>query len=134
MKFKRTNFKTSGHSRARAGFTLAEVLAALLFMAIVIPVAVQGLRVANLAGQVSERKAIAIRLADQLLNEMVLQEDKGNSQRGTLQDGPYSFRWQATSQPWNLDSMRTMTLEVDFDVQGQEHNVRLSTLVPSSKQ
>src|SRR2546427_2640107 len=39
--------------RKHAGaFTLAEVLAALAFMAIVIPVAVNGLRVANRAGQV----------------------------------------------------------------------------------
>src|SRR6187401_1688498 len=45
--------------RVRAAFTLVEVLAALAFMAIVIPVAVDGLRVANLAGQVGQRKAVA---------------------------------------------------------------------------
>ena len=48
MRLKPTPTKTSGASR-QGGFTLAEVLAALLFMAIVIPTAVHGLRVASLA-------------------------------------------------------------------------------------
>src|SRR5436190_13357159 len=54
---------------ATGAFTLAEVLAALAFMAIVIPVAVNGLRVANLAGQVGQRKAVAARIAERVLNE-----------------------------------------------------------------
>ena len=51
MKFRtRTpHCKTPGVNFRRAGFTLAEVLAALAFMAIVIPVAVQGLRIASRA-------------------------------------------------------------------------------------
>src|SRR6478735_6417980 len=65
-------FSASSCRRLQAGFTLAEVLAALLFMAIVIPVAVQGLRIASRAGSLSERKAIAARLADSKLNELVV--------------------------------------------------------------
>ena len=42
-----------------AAFTLAEVLAALLFMAIVIPAAVEGLHIASLAGTVAARKGEA---------------------------------------------------------------------------
>src|SRR5882762_4963509 len=56
------------HHRRCAGFTLAEVLAALLFMAIVIPVAVQGLHIASRAGSVSERKAVGARIAERKLN------------------------------------------------------------------
>src|SRR5215207_7041870 len=58
-----------GVRQSSGAFTLAEVLAALAFMAIVIPVAVNGLRVANLAGQVGERKAVAARVAERVLNE-----------------------------------------------------------------
>ena len=43
--------KRTASEAARAAFTLAEVLAALLFMAIVIPVAVEGLHIASLAGK-----------------------------------------------------------------------------------
>ena len=45
--------------RIRAGFTLVEVLAALLFMAILIPVAMRAVQIANRAGQVGDRKAVA---------------------------------------------------------------------------
>ena len=57
---------SSNVKRRRAAFTLAEVLAALLFMAIVIPVALEGLRIASLAGQVGERKAAAARVAERV--------------------------------------------------------------------
>ena len=68
MKFTPANRRSPGIDRGRAGFTLAEVLAALLFMAIVIPVAVQGLQIASRAGSVSERKALGARLAESKLN------------------------------------------------------------------
>ena len=134
MKFKQTGLRAFADQRARAAFTLVEVLAALLFMAIVIPVAVQGLRVANLAGQVGERKAAAIRVADKVLNEMILTQDKtSTTQRGTVQDGPYLFQWQSSNQPWNLDSMRVVTVQVNFDVQGRDQEVRLTTLMENAK-
>src|SRR5580704_3582100 len=55
--------------RMAAAFTLAEVLAALLFLAIVIPAAVEVLHVASLAGEVAARKSEAARVADRGLNE-----------------------------------------------------------------
>ena len=84
MKFKPASRPSRAVSRARAAFTLAEVLAALAFMAIVIPVAMEGLRVANQAGQVGERKAVAARIADRVLNERVL----GGSSVSAAQKGP----------------------------------------------
>jgi len=50
-----------------SAFTLAEVLAALLFMAIVIPVAIEGMHIASLAGTVAARKGEAARVAQRLL-------------------------------------------------------------------
>src|ERR1044071_2373619 len=71
-------------SRAQAAFTLAEVLAALLFMAIVIPVAVQGLPIASRAGSVAERKAVGARLAESKLNELVVTHQwQSTAQKGT---------------------------------------------------
>ena len=66
MRFKPITRPRPAIRRARAAFTLVEVLAALLFMAIVIPVAVDGLRLANLAGQVGQRKAAAARIAERI--------------------------------------------------------------------
>ena len=56
--------------RSRAGFTFAEVLAALVFMAIVIPVVLQGISIANRAGVGAERKEIAVQLAVNMLNQL----------------------------------------------------------------
>src|ERR1051325_8381527 len=85
--------------RGQAAFTLAEVLAALLFMAIVIPVALQGLRVASRAGSVSERKAVGARLAERKLNELLVTGQwQSASQKGTGQEGVETYAWQLESE------------------------------------
>jgi hypothetical protein len=117
----------------RNGFTLAEVLAALAFMAIVIPVAVNGLRVANLAGQVGERKAVAARVAERVLNEWtVTGASQTPSQNGTVQEGVGQYRWSIRTEPWNQDTMRLVTVQVVYAVQGQDYDVRISTLMGNS--
>ncbi len=119
--------------RTRAGFTLAEVLAALLFMAIVIPVAVEALRVASQAGLVAARKATAARLADRLLNELVVSGQwQRASQRGTLAEGPYQYDWRWDNEPWEMGALRLLTVQVAFPVQGREYTVQLSTLVDAA--
>jgi len=132
MKFKPTRRPTRAKISA---FTLAEVLAALAFMAIVIPVAVEGLRVANLAGQVSQRKAVAMRVAERVLNEMVVTgQARGSAQNGTLQEGFQQYRWSIRTEPWPEDAMRLVTVQVVFPVQGRDYDVHLSTLVDNSTQ
>jgi hypothetical protein len=120
-------------SRAAQAFTLAEVLAALMFMAIVIPVAVQGLRVANQAGQVGQRKLVAARIADRVLNELVATGQWQKSvQSGVAQEASREYRWSVRLEPWNQTALRLMTVQVFFPVQGQEYDVRLSTIVDTS--
>jgi len=132
MRFGPTNHRSCA-SRRLAAFTLAEVLAALVFMAIVIPVAVQGLRVANLAGQVAERKAVAARLGDQLLNELLVTGNwQQSNQRGTVREGYHEYRWFVDEENWEWGALRLLTVEVFFDVQGREYEVRLRTLADPS--
>ena len=135
MKLPRTSCKTRGVERRRAAFTLVEVLAALLFMAIVIPAAVQGLRLANLAGQVAGRKTVAARHAERLLNEAVVtQAWKQSAQSGTIQDGGFIYRWQVRNENWYQEPMRAVSVLVMYAVQGRDYDVRLSTLVDNSQQ
>jgi hypothetical protein len=104
-------------------------------MSIVIPVAVQGLRIANLAGQVSERKSVAARLAERVLNEMVVTRQwQTASQNRTIQEGVQEYECTTRLDPWNQGVLRLMTVEVSFRVQGQEYDVRLSTLVDPTVQ
>src|SRR2546422_7844535 len=130
MRFRRAVRPGCAAKRARAAFTLAEVLAALAFMAIVIPVAVEGLRIANLAGQVAQRKAAAARIAERVLNEWIIgSRMQGSAQNGTLQEGTQEFRWSIRSQAWAEDAMNLVTVQVIFTVQGRDYDVRLSTLM-----
>ena len=63
---------TAKNCNRAAGFTLVEVLAALLFLAIVIPTAVEALHMATLSGEVAARKSVAARVADRILNEAIV--------------------------------------------------------------
>jgi type II secretory pathway pseudopilin PulG len=135
MKFKPANRRLRAADRARAGFTLAEVLAALLFMAIVIPVAVQGLRIASRAGSVAERKAVGTRLAETKLNELIVTGQwQSAAQKGTIQDGWQSYSWNLQSEPWAEDgAMRLVSVHVSVPVQGQDYDVAVSTLVDATQ-
>jgi Tfp pilus assembly protein PilV len=138
MKFRRTPRATRRDNRTRAGFTFAEVLAALLFMAIVIPTAVEGVRIANLAGQVSARKNVATRIAQNYLTELrVSGQWQRGIQNGTVQEGAIQYRWVAQVEPWtqtyrSTGSLRLLTVQVLFLVQGREYDVRVSTLIDTA--
>ena len=119
--------------RGRAGFTFAEVLAALVFMAIVIPVAMQGLQLASRAGVVAERKAVAVQLADRLLNESVITDNWRNTgQGGTLIKDGKEFSWRLYNEAWLENTMRLLSVEVTYLVQGREYIVQVSTLVKAT--
>jgi prepilin-type N-terminal cleavage/methylation domain-containing protein len=134
MKFKPTNSAVSALKPGSSGFTLVEVLAALAFMAIVIPVAVQGLRIANLAGQVAERKGDAARVAERVLNESIISTNWNKSaQSGTVAEGSRQFRWQLNNQVWVSDPIRLVSVQVTYTVQGRDYDVRLSTLADASQ-
>ncbi len=138
--------QTSPTSRLRstgpkgsAAFTLAEVLAALLFMAIVIPAAIEGLHIASLAGTVAERKGEAARIAQRLLVENLVTTNWNQSgQGGTVTEGLRQFNWTMRNDPWNQDPyqnvIRLLTVEVKFTAQNRDYSVRMSTLVDSTQQ
>jgi len=129
MKFAATinEFVSRGH---HAGFTLVEVLAALMFMAIVIPVTVQALHLSSLSGEVAVRKAEAARVADRVLNEAIVTGNYG-PQNGTITENGREFRWTLRSETWPIDAMQLITAEVTYSAQGRDYPVHLSTLVYS---
>jgi hypothetical protein len=102
-------------------------------MAIVIQVAVEGLRVANAAGQSGQRKAVAARIADRVLNEwLITRSSQTPAQSGIVQEGVLQYRWEIRTQPWTQDTMRLVTAQVFYPVQGAEHEVHMSTLLDNS--
>jgi type II secretory pathway pseudopilin PulG len=123
---------TAKNCNRAAGFTLVEVLAALLFLAIVVPVAIEALHMATKAGEVAVRKNAAARVADRILNESIVMTNwNSGTQSGTVTEGASDYRWTLTSQTWPQDSMQLLTAEVTYSAQGKDYSVKLSTLANS---
>ena len=126
--------------RRSQAFTLAEVMAAMMFLAIVIPVAVEALHVSSLAGEVAARKGAAVRIADRVLNESLVTTNwTGSTQNGTVSEGAIDYRWTLSAQNWpqaqnpvnpmnSAISMEMLTAQVVFQAQGKDYTVTLSTL------
>jgi len=125
-----------GSSKERSGFTFAELLAAMLLVAIVVPVAIQGLTLANRAGILANRKRIAGELADNLLNEWVVTD----AWRDGLASGEFGeewpgYRWVFEENDWEEDdALRLITVRVFFVVQEKEYNASLTTLVEEAEE
>ena len=142
MKFAtRTNkFSIADPPRSRSGaaignaaaFTLAEVLAALLFLAIVIPAAVEAFHISSLAGEVAARTGAAARVADRVLNESLVTTNWNHgTQNGTVTEGALDFQWTLSSETWPQDAMQLVTAEVKYSAKGHDYSVKLSTLASS---
>jgi len=118
-----------GSPAAARGFTFVEILAAMIFMAIVIPVAVKGLQLASMVGERASRKRVAGELADRVLNESVITQTwrDGDSDGDFGNDFP-GYTWRLTSEGWSEDTMRLVTVEVTYSVQGREFTEQMSTL------
>lgn len=116
----------------KRAFTFVEILAAMVFLAILIPAILEGITLSTRAALLAERGALATELAQNKLNELTINDawmnDDASGDFGT--DWP-GIRWEATHSTWDLDSMELLTVNAYFTVQGQERSVSLSTLVSS---
>ncbi|MHB8520840.1 MAG: type IV pilus modification PilV family protein [Limisphaerales bacterium] len=129
------NRNATGSRRGQAGFTFAEALAALLFMAIVVPVAMEGLSIANRAGVAAERKSVAVRLADSFLNELVATGNwQASSPSGAFGAQWPGYQWLMRKEPWFQQPIQLLSVEVTYPVQNRSYSVRLSTLVCDTNQ
>ncbi len=104
------NCANSSNDQRTDAFTLVEVLAALLFMAIVIPVAVQGLLIAGRAGEVAQRKGEAARVAERILSESIITTNWiQSSQSGTIEEGIHEFKWVLRNDVWSQSETNDFT-------------------------
>jgi Tfp pilus assembly protein PilV len=128
--------RSAARPRQQGGFTLAETLAALVFMAIVIPAAVEALHVASLAGEVAARKGEAAWIAERVLNNsLVMTNWTSGSQSGTAEEGMDEFHWTLNSQNWpQNNNMELLTAQVAFSAQGREYSVQMNTLASQQAQ
>src|SRR5437588_10292501 len=137
MNFNRAKTNRTRQNGGTSAFTLAEVLAALVFMAILIPVALEGLSIASRSGEVAARKSEAALVAESILNEHIVTTNWNTSlQNGTVRYGTRDFNWTMRNDPWTQDpnatTMRQLAVEVKYTAQGREYSVQMATLVDSS--
>lgn len=113
---------------ARRGMSLIEVLAALVLVGIVLPVAMSGVTVSLRAAQQARRQQEAGLLAESRLNEILaLRGTTSFSGAGSF-DGYPDYRWEAQSSPSNF-GLTEVWVTVSWQQRGQERSVELSTLV-----
>jgi len=110
-----------------------EALVAMMFMVVVIPVALSGVRVAGLAGETAQRELVAARIANKVINQLSIERQLQSSQRGVVQEDGVDYTWSVQSEFWNEDRNSLMymaTVTVYYKVAGHLCNVQMSTLVP----
>lgn len=120
--------------RGERGFTFAEILAAMMFLALVIPVAMQAITISSHAGTVASRKATATRLGDALLQELAITDQWRSGVQSGQFEAPYdSYQWQIQSEPWDQQGMTQLSMQVQFMARDQMFDVVLTTLVAETE-
>jgi len=116
-------------SRCRGGFTLIEVLATLLLVAIILPVATAGILLSQRTATITQQQTEAAALAQTKLEEIVGDNQFDQAQlAGDFQDHP-DFHWTATISDWSTAALKQVDVDVTWMQRGRERNVELSTLV-----
>ncbi|MGA1235923.1 MAG: type IV pilus modification PilV family protein [Limisphaerales bacterium] len=124
------NFDCASSRNNQSGFTFAEVLAAMLFLAILIPAVVEGISLANRAAVTAERQSVALQLGEHKLNQLLLDENPLSSgSQGDFGNAYPLYSWKLDRSTWREDSMTQLTLRVAFTVQGRQREVSLTTLI-----
>ena len=112
------------------GFTFVELLATMVLIAVIMPVAMRSIGLCTrLAGQ-SRRQMEAVSLARLKLTELtVTGEWENGDQRGEFGDDWPGFEWEVTVTNWTDSLVRQLDLAVFWRSVGRQREVRLTTLM-----
>ena len=111
-----------------------EVLAALLLVAIVLPVVMQGISLATGAASSAKRRTEAASLAASKMHEIVATERwRGGSLAGRFDsadgDNAGDYEWTADATRWTEPYVRELRVYVTWDGAEDDRGVTLTTLV-----
>src|SRR4051812_4048031 len=100
-------------ARGNGGFTLMEVLAAIVLMAIVLPVAMHAISVATNVASTAKNKAEAAILADSLLNEMrTTRMWQSGALSGDFGEDHPQFHWTAELKDWDASTLKELDIRI----------------------
>ena len=114
----------------RRAFTLVEVMATLVLLAVILPVAMKGIALAVRTAGVARERMEATALAETKLGELLATEAWRNGPLG----GDFGaerpqYDWTAEVSDWEGSVLRLLTLRVEWISRGQMRIVALSTIV-----
>ena len=114
-------------SRQNRGFTLAEVLVTLLFLAIVLPVAMRGVSLSMAAASNARHTREATALAQSKLAELTTITLPSGTQSGDFAPDYPEYQWtcQVGSTSYGVNQL---DLRVSWQDRGQERGISVSTL------
>jgi len=113
------------------GFTLLEMLATLVLMAIILPAAMKGISISSKMAGYSKKKVEASALAEAKLTEIIINKDwTDGEQQGDFEDEWSDYSWSLTVEDWEKEeSMQQVVLNVFWNTSGIERFVTLTTVV-----
>jgi prepilin-type N-terminal cleavage/methylation domain-containing protein len=123
-------------SKTPKAFTLVEVLATVLLISIVVPVAMKGITLSTRLASHSKRQIEAVYLAKSKLAELIASGDwKNSSKSGNFDSDWLDYEWQLESNEWEVESVYQLDLRVSWDkvTKLEKRSVVLSTLVYDSE-
>jgi prepilin-type N-terminal cleavage/methylation domain-containing protein len=118
--------------RSRA-FTLIEVLATLMLMAIILPTIMRGITLAQQAADSSRHRTEAAGLAQMELDQIIAAQTwQTGDQTGDFSPDWPNYTWKSAVAPWPGDStgagIDEIDLTVNWNANGKQQSVVLSTL------
>lgn len=116
----------------RRPFTLVEVLAALLLLAIVVPVALRALRTATALEQTADTQRREMQLAASKIQELTIGDLwQSSDSAGSFEDDP-GYRWELATKSVTVSetTMRQLEVTVYGPARRGDRSFVLTTLVP----
>ena len=119
-------------ARRRRGFTLVEVLATMVLLAIILPVAMKGISLAMAAGATARRTAEAAALAEAKLNELVADGTWASGQvSGNFAPDQPDYQWHCMTATRDY-GLTEVGIRVTWLDRGQPRQLTVATLASQS--
>lgn len=117
------------------GFTLLEVLAALLLLAVVLPVLMGALNTATHVGGLAHDRAEAAMFAENKLNEVLIDQswqfgdETGDFAEDIDDPAAARYTWELHVEQWLDPSVRKLTMTVHWERRGRPQTITLTSAV-----
>jgi general secretion pathway protein I len=112
------------------GFTFMEILATMVLIGLILPVAMKGISIATALASDSIRRQEALGLAENRLAEVLLEEEwTGGAESGSYGDDWPGYTWTLEVTDWTEPGLKQLDLTVSWEHRGHPRQICLTTLV-----